>query len=159
MRYSLYTDGACEPNPGEGGWAFVLRDDDENEIIGSGYVKQATNNQMELLSVIEGLRKFLQIRSDTDDTDDKITLYSDSKYVVFGISKWMHSWKNKSWIKADGNPVLNKDYWEQMYEINKQVNLECKHVKGHSGVELNELCDSLAVGAIKKKGQSHDLVS
>lgn len=156
MNYLLYTDGACEPNPGEGGWAFVLRDENNKEIIDSGYVKASTNNQMELMSAIKGLRRYSNI---SDNKNDTVTLYSDSKYVVLGISQWMHSWQSKEWIKSDGNPVLNKDYWLELFEINKKIKLKCKHVKGHSGNELNELCDNLAVGAIKKKGKSHDLVS
>lgn len=148
-EWVLYTDGACQPNPGAGGWAFVLRCADE-EIIRRGIVPRTTNNRMEMQAVIEGLRYFiLEIGTD----ENKLELVSDSKYLIQGITEWCGKWANNGWLKRDENPVLNQSFWRELLTLKETINLECTHVKGHSGDEMNEKADALAVEAAFKAKQ------
>ena len=136
---TLYTDGACEPNPGKGGWAFILRNNETGkELAESGFVLNTTNNRMEMLPVIQGLRKL--------KCPCNVTVVSDSKYVVNGISSWMKSWKKNGWTKKGG--IKNLDLWQQIDELVSIHDVTCKWIKGHSGHKENEMCDFMAVQQI-----------
>lgn len=140
---SLYTDGACSGNPGVGGFGYAVVVNGELTLKGSGGLISTTNNQMELSAVIEGLKAIPKNCS--------VTVYSDSSYVVNAFEKhWIYAWKKRKWVKSDGSPVLNRGLWEQLLSVmavHKEVNFVW--VKGHAGNKYNELCDKLAVEAIK----------
>ena len=136
-KVTLYTDGACSGNPGPGGWACILvYKETEKELCGG--LPETTNNRMELTAVIEGLR----ILKEPCDVD----LYTDSKYVLEGATKWLQGWQEKGWKKADKKPVLNVDLWQKLTELLNQHKIEWHWVKGHAGDVFNERVDALAVG-------------
>jgi ribonuclease HI len=136
----LFTDGACSGNPGPGGWACILRHlatGKEQEM--SGGEAATTNNRMEMTSVIEGLSS-LERRC-------RVDLYSDSKYVLNGLTEWMEGWKQKGWRNASKKPVKNKDLWLTLDELYTTHEVTCHWVKGHDDHPENERCDQLAVQA------------
>jgi ribonuclease HI len=148
-KWLLYTDGACQPNPGAGGWAFILQNGD-SRIVRRGIVPRTTNNRMEIQAVLEGLRYFiLEIGTE----DNSLKLFSDSKYLVQGITEWCDKWASKGWVKHDENPVLNQSFWKELRVLKGLIQLECVHVKGHAGDDLNEQVDALAVEAAFKAKQ------
>lgn len=142
----IYTDGGCHGNPGPGGWAVV--------VIAGGVAKQVsggesmtTNNRMELTAAITAL----SIVQNTQSFAAKhVTLNIDSQYVKNGITTWIKSWKAKGWKTSDKKPVKNQDLWVKLDELNSDLNVTWKWVKGHAGVEYNELCDSLCQKEIAK---------
>ncbi|MBX3321454.1 MAG: ribonuclease HI [Phycisphaeraceae bacterium] len=139
----LYTDGACSGNPGPGGWAFLLRHPTSGkEIEDSGAEAMTTNNRMELLAVINGL-KALGKRSSVD-------LYSDSQYVLKGLSEWMAGWKRRGWRTADKKPVKNVDLWQALDELAAGHEVRFHWIRGHQGHPENERCDQLAVEAYQR---------
>lgn len=129
----LYTDGACTPNPGRGGWAAILEFmGTEKELVGGCLM--TTNNRMELLSVIEGLEHLTR--------PCIVTVVSDSKYVVDGISKrWVYNWMKKPNFGGKKNP----DLWKRLVKAVERHDITWVHIKGHAGHEYNERCDRLAV--------------
>lgn len=135
----LYTDGACKNNPGPGGYgAILVYKEREKEI--SGGEKHTTNNRMELLAAISGLKMLKEAC--------EVTLYSDSKYLIDSIEKgWVYSWREKGWKKADKSPALNPDLWTELLELLDYHKVSFVWVKGHAGHEYNERCDRLAVAA------------
>ena len=134
---TLYTDGACSGNPGPGGWGAILIYKDYKKEM-SGGDKETTNNKMELTAAIEGLKALKE--------PCRVKLYSDSKYLIDGITKgWARSWQQKGWKKSDGKPALNVDLWEQILELDEYHEIEYIWVKGHAGNPNNERCDRLAV--------------
>lgn len=134
---TLYTDGACSGNPGKGGWGAILIYKDYKKEM-SGGDKETTNNKMELTAAIEGLKALKE--------PCRVKLYSDSKYLIDGITKdWARSWRAKGWKKSDGKPALNVDLWEQILELDEYHEIEYIWVKGHAGNPNNERCDRLAV--------------
>ena len=138
----IYTDGACSGNPGPGGWGTILMYKGVKKEI-SGGSKQTTNNIMELTAVIEGL-KMLKFPCEVD-------LYSDSAYVVNAFEqKWIFGWIKKNWKTAAGDPVKNKELWEELYGLTKIHTVNFIKVKGHSDNEYNNRCDELARGEIEK---------
>ena len=134
---TLYTDGACSGNPGPGGWGAILEfKGTEKEL--SGGEKETTNNRMELTAVIEGLKALKE--------SCIVELYSDSKYVIDGLSKgWAASWQKNGWRKADKKPALNPDLWEILLSLTQKHELRYHWVKGHAENEKNNRCDQLAV--------------
>lgn len=134
----LYTDGACLGNPGPGGWASILIYGDHIKEL-SGGEPQSTNNRMELMGVIAGLRQL--------KTPCAVTIITDSKYVLQGFTEWMPGWIRKGWKTADNKPVKNVDLWQALAETAKTHQLTWKWVKGHSGNQYNERADVLAVAA------------
>ena len=135
---TLYTDGACSGNPGKGGWGAILIYKDYKKEM-SGGEKETTNNRMELTAAIEGLSALKE--------PCRVKLYSDSKYLIDGITKgWARSWRAKNWKKADGKPALNVELWERVLELDEYHEIEYIWVKGHAGNPYNERCDRLAVG-------------
>ena len=133
----IYTDGACSGNPGAGGWgAVIVYKGIEKEL--SGGEAQTTNNRMELTAVIRALQALKEPCA--------VTLTSDSKYVVDGITKgWAASWRAKGWRKGDGKPALNPDLWGELLDLLEEHSVEFIWVKGHAGHPYNERCDRLAV--------------
>lgn len=138
----IYTDGACSGNPGKGGFGTILKYKDTEREISRGY-NHTTNNRMELLAVIEGLKLLKYPCS--------VKLYSDSKYVVDSLSRgWVYSWMKNGWRKKDGKPAQNSDLWKTLIPLLSQHEVEFVWVKGHSNNEYNERCDKLAVAAYNK---------
>ncbi len=139
-KVTLYTDGACSGNPGPGGWAAVLfYDKHEREI--SGGEAQTTNNRMELMAVIRGLRLLKESCA--------VAIYTDSKYVMDGFTTWLPNWIKRGWKTADNKPVKNVELWQALAEAAKPHKLTWHWVKGHSGDIHNERVDVLAVAAAK----------
>lgn len=140
---ALYTDGACSGNPGPGGYGYAVVINDVLTLKGSGSRVSTTNNQMELSAVIEGLKAISNVQS--------VVVYSDSSYVVNAFEKrWIDGWEHRNWVKSDGSPVLNSELWRQLLiEIARFTDVQFVWVKGHAGNKYNELCDKLAVEAIK----------
>ncbi|NCB02659.1 MAG: ribonuclease HI [Spirochaetia bacterium] len=134
---TIYTDGGCSGNPGVGGWAYVIQGNPP--ITGSGSDPFTTNNKMELSAVIYALEYVLLNYSGSVNVE----LITDSQYVKQGISVWIHNWKKNGWKTASKSPVKNKELWQTLDAISRELNVTWKWVKGHSGVELNELCDTL----------------
>lgn len=149
-RIEIFTDGACSGNPGIGGWGALLRYKDiEKEL--SGGEQNTTNNRMELTAVIEALKALKTVCN--------ITLYTDSKYVMCGITEWLENWKKNSWKTANKkSDVKNVDLWQQLDELIKKHEIRWVWVKGHNGHPENERVDALArneVANIKNaKGQN-----
>ena len=138
---TLYTDGACSGNPGPGGWGAILEFmGTEKEL--SGGEESTTNNRMELVAVISGLQALKE--------PCIVELYSDSKYVIDGLSKgWAASWQKNGWRKADKKPALNPDLWEQLLCLVSKHELRYHWVKGYADNPKNNRCDQLAVAQWK----------
>ncbi len=143
----LYTDGACSGNPGPGGWGMVAYFDDGNCHELGGRDRATTNNRMEMQAAISALEFFAA----TDGTTPCV-LYTDSEYLIKGITQWVKGWKKKGWKTAAGKPVLNQDLWETLDKLDRHVQSQTKtpvswqHVRGHSGDTGNERCDTIARG-------------
>ena len=138
---TLYTDGACSGNPGPGGWGAILSYNGVEKEL-SGGESATTNNRMELLAVISGLEALKE--------PCHVELYSDSKYVIDGLSKgWAASWRKNGWRKADKKPALNPDLWERLLNLTEKHELSYHWVKGHADNPYNNRCDQLAVEASK----------
>ena len=148
----IYSDGACRGNPGPGGWAALLIAGDHRKEI-SGSERLTTNNRMELLAAISGIEALKK-------PGTTARVYTDSQYVIKGISEWVASWKQRGWKTADKKPVKNQDLWERLDALAEQHNLEWHWVRGHSGVEGNERVDQLTNEAIDAMlAGSHESVS
>ena len=139
---TLYTDGACSGNPGAGGWgAILIYNGREREL--SGGEESTTNNRMELMAVIMGLKALKYPCT--------VEVYSDSAYTVNAFANgWISSWKKNGWKKADHKPVLNTDLWQELLSLSEKHEVTFKKVKGHADNEYNNRCDALARGAIPK---------
>ena len=137
----IYTHGACSGNPGPGGWGAILMYKGIKKEI-SGGSKDTTNNIMEVTAVIEAL-KCLKVESD-------VQVYSDSAYTVNAFNqKWIFGWIKKGWKTASGDPVKNKELWQELYSLTQKHKVEFIKVKGHADNEYNNRCDELARNAIK----------
>ncbi len=143
---SLYSDGACKGNPGPGGWGAVayFTNGSVSELGGSD--PATTNNRMEMQAAIEALNFFIK-----SGQADPCTLYTDSEYVIKGITSWLKGWKNKGWKTSAGKPVLNQDLWQILDELSIQIRQQTQgkpvrweYVKGHAGNMGNERCDTIA---------------
>ena len=138
----IFTDGACSGNPGPGGWGTVLRYKGVEKEL-SGGAPETTNNRMELSAVIAGLSALTE--------PCKVTLYSDSKYVVDAVTKgWAKSWRAKGWMRNKKEKALNPDLWEKLLSPLEQHDVSFVWVKGHAGHPENERCDALATGQATK---------
>ncbi len=148
--YALYSDGACRGNPGPGAWAVMAQDQTEKLVFESSGVEiSTTNNKMELLAAISGIKILKDLQSQGETDKRRLFLFSDSRYVIDGITKWIPSWKRKGWKKSDGKPPENLDLWKEFDELVKQVeSISFFWVKGHNGHPQNEYCDQLANRAL-----------
>jgi ribonuclease HI len=140
-KVEIYTDGACRGNPGPGGWAALLVAGRERKEV-SGAESATTNNRMELRAAIGGLAA-LKRRCAVD-------LYTDSKYVLQGITEWLPNWKARGWRTSAREPVKNQDLWQLLDAAVLEQDIEWHWVKGHSGHEENEYVDQLANVAIDR---------
>lgn len=144
--YQLFTDGACQPNPGSGGWSFMVRDTETKEVWkNSGRESNTTNNRMELLAVLKALEWLEQ----HVPLGSEVKLVSDSRYLIDSIDVWIHGWRRKGWKTAANKPVKNKDLLSRIVELREKFKMTCEHVYGHAGHYENEECDRLAVAAIR----------
>lgn len=139
----VFTDGACSGNPGPGGWgAIIVSPSGQVRELGGGQAS-TTNNQMELTAAIEALRTLR-------DDSGAIWLYTDSVYVIRGITEWIHGWRRRRWLTAEGTPVANREHWEELSRLvaarGQASKITWKFVKGHNGTPGNERCDAVAVG-------------
>jgi ribonuclease HI len=135
----IYTDGACRGNPGPGGWGALIKfESAEKEIFGGQ--PDTTNNQMELSAAIEGLAALKEPCS--------VELFTDSKYVMDGITQWIQNWKKNNWRTAAKKDVKNKELWQKLDQLISQHQVQWHWVKGHSGDEGNETADLLANNGI-----------
>ena len=132
---TIYTDGSCLNNPGNGGWAAIININDEVKKI-SGSVKETTNNKMELMAPIKALQEIKERQP--------IEIYTDSQYVKLGITDWVHKWIKNNWQTSKKEPVKNKELWIQLYDLNKSHEIKWIWVKAHSGNIINEEVDLLA---------------
>ena len=142
QEVQIYSDGACSGNPGPGGYGTILVCGSHEKELSGGEAK-TTNNRMELLGAIEGLRALKR--------PCKVTLTSDSRYLVDGITKgWTKKWQQNGWIKSDKKPALNVDLWQELLSLLEQHEVTFVWVHGHHGHVYNERCDRLAVAAAEQ---------
>lgn len=141
-KLTYYTDGGCEPNPGQGTWAFVCL---EPHIEQSGHDPNATNNTMEMTAIIRAIENAIEQKADA------VQIYSDSQYCVNGFNEWMSGWARKGWVKRGENgdfvQVKNVGLWQTLYgyrvKYAQTMPIRLTWVRGHNGNEYNELCDQL----------------
>ena len=131
----IYTDGSCLTNPGNGGWAAIIIEDEKIKKI-SGNEKNTTNNRMELLAPINALKEM--------NASSQITIYTDSQYVKLGITEWIKKWIINNWQTSKKEDVKNKDLWVELYNLNKSLNVKWNWVKAHAGNPMNEEVDLMA---------------
>ena len=131
----IFTDGACSGNPGPGGWAALLRYGDNEKTL-SGGEPDTTNNRMEMMAVIEALESLKRACT--------VAIHTDSRYVMDGMTQWIHKWKASGWKTAAKKPVKNADLWQRLDDAASQHAIEWHWVKGHSGHPENERVDALA---------------
>lgn len=135
-KVTIYTDGACSGNPGPGGWAALLRHGDKEKEI-SGGEKLTTNNRMELTAALKALKAL--------KSGCEVELYTDSTYVMKGMSEWVKGWMAKGWRTADKKPVKNADLWQALVDEAKRHHVSWHWVKAHNGHPENDRVDALAV--------------
>ena len=141
-QVEIFTDGACQGNPGPGGWGSIFRFQGHEKEI-SGGCAQTTNNRMELTGVIEALRLLKEPCA--------VTLYSDSQYVCNALSKgWAKKWRQNGWMRNAKEPALNPELWEELLRLTEIHQVTVVWVKGHAGHPENERCDKLAVAAAER---------
>ena len=139
MKIKIYTDGACSGNPGKGGWGVLIQEDDNEKKL-SGSELNTTNNRMELTAVIKALEHYDEAR--------EIEVFTDSKYVMQGITEWIKNWKNNHWKTSQKKDVKNKDLWVLLDTVSAKHDVKWSWVKGHAGDYGNEIADKLATQAI-----------
>jgi ribonuclease HI len=134
-RVEVFTDGACKGNPGPGGWGALLRlGRHEKELSGSD--PATTNNRMEMTAVINALNALIE--------PCEVVLHTDSRYVIDGMTKWVHGWKRKGWVNASKQPVRNADLWHELIAAALPHQIDWIWVRGHNGHVENERVDRLA---------------
>ncbi len=142
---AIATDGACKGNPGPGGWGVLIRSGVHEKEL-SGGETPTTNNRMELQAAIEGLRALKR--------PARVTLSTDSRYVMDGLTKWIKGWQRNGWLTAARQPVKNADLWRALLEAAAPHRIEWVWVKGHAGHPDNERADKLASDAALASGSS-----
>ncbi len=147
-RVVMFTDGSSNPNSGAGGYGVILKYKESTKELSGGF-RKTTNNRMEIIACIEGL-KALKKKSN-------VVVFCDSQYVVNSISKgWAKKWQVQNWMRNDKERAENPDLWEKLLELCDQHNVEFQWVKGHNGTKENERCDQLALEAANKRNLSVD---
>lgn len=142
----IYTDGGCRGNPGIGGWGAVLTTDQHQKKI-KGSAADTTNNRMELTAAIEALNALKK--------PCRVILHTDSTYVKNGITSWLANWKKNNWKTAARKPVKNADLWKALEAACAKHDIDWRWVKGHAGVEGNEIADTLANEAMDEYQAKH----
>ena len=137
-QLEIFTDGACKGNPGPGGWGAVIRYGKHEKEISGGDV-DTTNNRMELSATIQALKILIE--------PCEVKLHTDSRYVIDGITKWIHGWQRNGWKNASKQPVSNVDLWHDLIEATARHQVVWIWVKGHNGHPENERADRLASDA------------
>lgn len=138
----IYTDGACERNPGPGGYGAVLLHPKKRAEVSGGF-RKTTNNRMEIFAAVAGLELLKQ--------PCKVALHSDAEYLVNAMTKgWVESWKRKQWWHSKTERVPNRDLWERLLPLCDKHQVEFRWVKGHAGLPENERCDQLAMAALRE---------
>ncbi|MFZ1019949.1 MAG: ribonuclease H [Minisyncoccia bacterium] len=171
QKIKIYTDGAAKGNPGHAGWGAVILyplptsplakgevPKAEGVLKLGGHAKHATNNQMELTAPIEAL-KYLKNNIYPYPTSPYVgggekgilELVSDSKYVILGITQWIYNWQKNNWRNAAKKPVLNRELWEELFELTKNFKIKWTYVKGHNGDKWNERADEIATSFAEGK--------
>jgi ribonuclease HI len=146
----IYTDGACLGNPGPGGYGVVLLYGEHRKELSGGF-RFTTNNRMELMAAIEGLKAL--------KTSSEVWLYSDSRYLVDAVNlKWLEGWRRRNWVKSNKEPVKNIDLWKEIVELRQRHQIKFIWVKGHNGNVENERCDALAMAAATGKNLPADVM-
>lgn len=145
-KIEIYTDGACKGNPGPGGWAFVIVEDDKLVAQKHGGPQEdTTNNKMELTAAIEGLKSL------EESLDNTVIIHSDSAYIVNCFKqKWFEKWMSNGWKGGVSGTIQNQDLWKELIALQKKHNVEFMHVKAHAGNEFNELVDGYASSFAEK---------
>ncbi len=139
-QVEIFTDGACKGNPGPGGWGAILRTGAHEKEL-SGGERATTNNRMELTAAIRGLTA---LNGPCD-----VTLHTDSRYVIDGITKWIFGWQKTGWVNAAKKPVANADLWRELLTATRPHKVRWQWVRGHAGHPENERADKLASDAAK----------
>jgi ribonuclease HI len=140
----VYTDGGCSGNPGPGGWAYVIINDDEGTPLENwGAEEFTTNNRMELQAVIAALEAL-----SCTNAGAEIIVHTDSQYVQKGITIWIKDWKSRGWKTSAKQAVKNQDLWQRLDALSEGLPITWVWVKGHAGNKYNERCDLLAQKAI-----------
>ncbi|MFA5777953.1 MAG: ribonuclease HI [Candidatus Paceibacterota bacterium] len=134
----IYTDGAARGNPGPAGWGVILFFDGKTIELG-GRKDHATNNQMELTAPTEALKYAKKHK-----ISGAIEIFSDSKYVILGITEWIYNWQKNNWRNAAKKPVLNRELWEELYKLTEELKPKWTYVEGHSGHKHNDRVDEIA---------------
>lgn len=134
-KVEIFTDGACKGNPGPGGWGVLLRMGKHEKELAGGE-PDTTNNRMELTAAIKGLSALIEPCA--------VALYSDSKYVLDGMTKWVEGWQRRGWVNASKKPVRNADLWHELIDVAARHDVSWHWVKGHDGHPENERVDKLA---------------
>ena len=134
----IYTDGAAKGNPGKAGWGAVFLIGDQVKEIGGG-LEHATNNQMELTAPIEALKYVKK-----NNLGSSIEFFSDSKYVILGITEWIFNWQKNNWRNAAKKPVVNRELWEELYALTQELKPKWTYVKGHNENKYNDRADLIA---------------
>lgn len=146
--FCVFSDGACRGNPGPGAWGYMIQDESGKVLVEDSEVENpTTNNRMELIGAIEGIKSAINF-----DSSSTVYIYSDSRYLVDGISKWVEGWKKRGWKKSDNKVPENVDLWQSLDELNSDYKLRFFWVKGHAGHPQNENCDLLANKALDQAG-------
>jgi ribonuclease HI len=134
-QVDIFTDGACKGNPGPGGWAAILRSAGHEKALTGGEA-QTTNNRMEMTAVLRGLSAL--------KAPCAVTVHTDSRYVIDGMTKWIFGWQKKGWVNAAKQPVMNADLWRGLIAAARPHTVSWQWVKGHAGHPENERADALA---------------
>jgi len=156
QAFAVFADGACRGNPGPGAWATIIQDASANILLkSSGVDVPTTNNKMELEGVIRGLKGLIEkwVEEGFSDRETPVWVYSDSKYVIEGIEKWVPGWKSRGWRKADNKEPENLILWQELDDLKSKFDhISFIWVKGHSGHPQNEMCDKMANLALDEAG-------
>tara|TARA_B100001029_G_scaffold108725_1_gene89752 strand:+ start:2327 stop:2758 length:432 start_codon:yes stop_codon:yes gene_type:complete len=143
MKYKIYTDGACSGNPGPGGWAaLILQNNNEVKYMLSGNENNTTNNKMELIAPIKAIQK-INVKSE-------IYIFTDSTYVKDGITVWIKKWEKNGWKTSSKKPVKNIELWKKLKNLSSKHSIKWIWVKAHAQNKYNNIVDELAQGAIKR---------
>jgi ribonuclease HI len=144
----IYSDGACSGNPGHGGWATLIFNENQLLKVLAGYQENTTNNRMEIIAALNGLKQL--------QPGEKAIIYTDSQYLRNGITTWLPNWKKRNWKTADKKSVKNQELWLELDRLN-HPGITWQYVRGHSDNLYNEICDYLARKMITSQGKVSDL--